>query len=178
MQATSMMKNLDTEPWYKYRWPWLVMAGPFAVVVAGSITGWIAFTRQDALVVDDYYKQGKAINKDLRRDRAAASLQLDADLRYDPAAGKLIGKIDSPVRPVAGALTIRLVHATQPEKDRRLLVRPDADGKFAIDLGMLEQSRWEVVVESEKGDWRLAGEWEWPKQREVVIKSEMTPADN
>jgi hypothetical protein len=35
-----------------------------------------------------------------------------------------------------------------------------------------------VVVESEKGDWRLTGEWEWPKQREVVIKSEMTPADN
>ena len=69
---------LDKEvaPWYRHRWPWLLMLGPFAVVVAGFVTMWISFTGADALVVDDYYKQGKAINQDLRRDRVAATLGL------------------------------------------------------------------------------------------------------
>lgn len=178
MQATAMMKNADAAPWYRHRWPWMLMAGPFAVVVASTATGWLAYTRQDALVVDDYYKQGKAINQDLRRDKLAAALQLGAELRYDPAAGKLAGKLDSPARPVAGALVIQLVHSTQPEKDRRLIVRPGADGSFAVDLGMLEQARWQVIVENEKADWRLYGEWEWPKQREVTFKAVLPPADD
>ena len=177
MQATAMMRNADSAPWYKHRWPWLLMAGPALVVVAGTITGWLAYSRQDALVVDDYYKQGKAINQDLRRDRLAAALQLGAELRYDPAAGKIAGKIDSPVRPIAGMLTIRLVHSTLPEKDVKLTVQPAADGSFAADLGMLEQARWQVIVESDKGDWRLAGEWDWPKQHEAAFKAALPPAD-
>jgi hypothetical protein len=173
-----MLKNADTAPWYRHRWPWLLMAGPFAVVVAASATAWIAYTRQDALVVDDYYKQGKAINQDLRRDRLAAAMQLTADLRYDPAAGCLIGKLDSPVRPVAGTLVVRLVHSTLPEKDVRLLVQPEADGSFAAKLGMLEQARWQVIVENEKGDWRLAGEWDWPKQHAMSFRATLPPADD
>jgi len=63
-------------PWYKHRWPWLLMLGPFVVLVAGFVTMWISFSGADALVVDDYYKQGKAINQDLRRDRVASTLGL------------------------------------------------------------------------------------------------------
>eukprot|EP01036_Dinobryon_divergens_P015550 gene15550-21074_t len=44
-------------PWYRHRWPWLLMAGPVAVIIAGLVTAWVAFTGADALVVDDYYKQ-------------------------------------------------------------------------------------------------------------------------
>ena len=47
----------SSKPWYLHRWPWRLMMGPFLVVIAATYTGWIAFTRQDAMVVDDYYKQ-------------------------------------------------------------------------------------------------------------------------
>ena len=59
------------KPWYREPWPWLLMAGPAAVLVAGAATTWIAFASADGLVADDYYKQGLAINKRLGREHAA-----------------------------------------------------------------------------------------------------------
>ena len=104
-------------PWYRHRWPWLLMAGPFAVLVAGFITMWISFSGADALVVDDYYKQGKAINQDLRRDQAAAALGLSARVRYDAAGGVLSGQLVG--APAVGAIQLMFVHPTVPSKDLR-----------------------------------------------------------
>ena len=89
------MEMTAQAPWYTHRWPWLLMLGPAVVAVAGIATSYVAFTSQDALVVGDYYKKGKAINQDLRRDRAAAALGLAVELRYDAAAGLLRGHVAS-----------------------------------------------------------------------------------
>src|SRR3954470_8206083 len=95
-RAKGMQMNVSMmtqTPWWKQRWPWLLMLGPAVVVVAGSYTGWLAWSRQDALVVGDYYKQGKAINQDLRRDRLASSLGLSAQIGYDATQGTLNGQL-------------------------------------------------------------------------------------
>ena len=55
-------------PWYREPWPWLLMAGPVTVIIAGGFTAWLAVTSSDGLVADDYYKQGLAINQTLERD--------------------------------------------------------------------------------------------------------------
>ena len=57
------MNTIPQTPWYRDPWPWILMAGPAAVVVAGAITLWIAFASADGLVAGDYYKQGLAINQ-------------------------------------------------------------------------------------------------------------------
>ncbi|SFF61272.1 hypothetical protein SAMN05518865_102168 [Duganella sp. CF458] len=159
-------------PWYTHRWPWLLMLGPAVVAVAGFATSYVAFTSQDALVVGDYYKQGKAINQDLRRDRAAAALGLSIGLRYDAAQGLLHGHVAS-AKPLADAtLSIRLQHATQPARDMVLMARPDAQGDFSVALPMLERSRWQVLVEGMQRDWRLEGAWQWPSEREVAIRAD------
>lgn len=160
--------TLDSTPWYRERWPWLLMAGPATVLVAGACTGWLAFAQQDALVVGDYYKKGKAINQDLRRDRAAAALNVQVALLYDAAHGVLKGRL-SALEPVRSALQVHLAHATQPDKDLRLLVRPDAAGNFAVPLPLLERSRWTVLVEDEKRSWRLEGQWQWPAHGAVSL---------
>ncbi|GAB2858240.1 FixH family protein [Pseudoduganella ginsengisoli] len=161
---------MDNTPWWNQRWPWLLMLGPFIVLLAGSYTGWLAFSRPDALVVGDYYKQGKAINQDLRRDRAASEMGMVAALRYDAARGVLTGKIDGhSVMPET--VVVHLVHATQPSKDVVLQVHPAADGAFDAPLPMLERSRWQVLVESDKRDWRLEGRWQWPEQREMNLNA-------
>lgn len=176
MNATAA--SLDQTPWYTHRWPWLLMMGPAFVAIAGITTCYVAFSGQDALVVGDYYKQGKAINQDLRRDRAAAALGLSAAFRYDAAQGLLRGHIGS-ARPLADdTLSIRLQHATQPERDMVLLVHPDANGDFSVALPMLERSRWQVLVEGKQRDWRLEGAWHWPAEREVAIRADLgAPAD-
>ncbi|QBE63840.1 FixH family protein [Pseudoduganella lutea] len=164
------MQTISATPWYRERWPWLLMAGPAIVLVAGFGTAWLAFAQPDALVVGDYYKRGKAINQDLRRDRAAATLGAAVTLRYDAAHGVLQGRLSAAV-PLHGALQVHLAHATQPEKDLRLLVRPDDKGDFAVSLPLLERSRWTVLVEDDKRTWRLEGQWLWPAQRTASLAS-------
>src|SRR5690606_12272744 len=112
-------------PWYTHRWPWFLMLGPVLVLVTGAFTAYLAISHPDALVAGDYYKKVKAINQDLRRERAALALNLRLELGFDTDEGRLTGR-------VAGAygakpLILRLVHATQPEKDLTLRVMPGAD---------------------------------------------------
>ena len=162
----------QTTPWYTHRWPWLLMLGPALVVVAGIITGWLAWTRQDAMVVDDYYKRGKTINLDLRRDRVASGLQLAFAARYDAAAGVLRGELTSFGKPVTTPVRINMTHSTQPDKDLVLEARPDAAGRFAVALPMLERARWGVTVEGAQREWRLASEWRWPIQQALAIEAD------
>jgi hypothetical protein len=165
----ALLQAKAAKPWYRHPWPWLLMLGPAAVVAAGAHTTWIAFTQQDALVVDDYYKQGKAINQDLRRDRAALRLGITSVLRYEPASGSLTGTVASRAGAQTEALVIQLVHSTQPEKDIKLLVRPDAAGNFSVRLPMLEKALWQVQVENVTRDWRLHAAWGWPQERSVTL---------
>ena len=159
-------------PWYTQRWPWLLMLGPAIVLVAGSITGWLAYTRQDAMVVDDYYKRGKAINQDLRRDRVASAMRLSFAARYDARRGVLVGEITSFGKPWRAPFHISLAHSTLPEKDIRLEAVADANGRFEVALPMLDRSRWQVAVEGAQGDWRLASELRWPAQQAVSIDAD------
>ncbi len=160
------------KPWYAQLWPWLLMVGPVAVILAGIPTAYLAYSQQDALVVDDYYKQGKAINQDLRRERAAAALGLRVQLRYDAARGILSGRLLGKVQPAGMPIKLRLIHSTQPEKDIKLDAQTDASGDFAVALPMLDKARWQVLVENAGADWRLAGAWQWPKQRDVALAAQ------
>lgn len=173
-QPARASKQLEpVKPWYTHLWPWLLMLGPVAVLVAGSYTSWLAFSRPDALVVDDYYRQGKAINQDLRRDRAATTLGLVLALRYDPAAGVLTGNLRSFNTPVTGKIVLHLIHSTQPEKDIHLTLQPDTRGIFITTLPMLERTHWQVLLENESRDWRLSGAWAWPQQQQITIQTEL-----
>ncbi len=53
------------EPWWKFGHVWLVIAGPAIVVVAGFVTLWLAISRPDPVVAEDYYRRGIDINKTL-----------------------------------------------------------------------------------------------------------------
>lgn len=169
--TTTTFREQPPAPWYKHRWPWLIMLGPFLVVLAGSFTMWLAYSRQDALVVGDYYRQGKAINRDLTRDRAAVGLGLRSALRYDAAAGRLLGNVSGAGGAVQGPMTLKLVHSTRPEKDIVLPLVADAEGNFSASLPMLDMARWQVVLEDQERNWRVGGVWSWPQQPAVALSA-------
>src|SRR4051812_35103726 len=175
MVSTGNTCTQPQAPWYAHRWPWLLAAGPAAVLVAGALTTWLALTRPDALVVGDYYQQGKAINQDLRRDRAASAMQLSWRARYDPAHGRLEGQLASAGQAFATPFRILLVHPTQPGKDLTLLAQPAPDGRFSVALPMLERAHWQVVVEGARRDWRLAHSWDWPLRSGLAIDADDAP---
>lgn len=163
---------VDPTPWYAQRWPWLLMMGPAFVLVGGGVAGYLAYTHEDAMVVDDYYKQGKAINQDLRRDRVASALRLAFSAGFVPAQGVVEGRLTSGGLGMERPFFLHLAHATQPAKDLKLAVVPDAGGHFSVALPMLERGRWQVVVEGGQRDWRLAGVWDWPKRQAISIAAD------
>ncbi len=173
--SMTLPANATPTRWFSHRWPWLLMLGPAIVVVAGSYTCYLAFHNADPLVVGDYYKRGKAINQDLRRDLVALERRMEVSLDYDAANGLLKGAVQRGGAATNEGLVLRLSHPTLPAKDLRFVVQPDAGGRFKLPLAMLERSRWHVVVEGAQMDWRLEGHWSWPSQRTLDIRATELP---
>ena len=69
-----------TVAWYREPGPWLLMVMPATALVAGFATLWLAITSNNSLVVDDYYREGKAINLQIARDQAALTHGVQASL--------------------------------------------------------------------------------------------------
>ena len=72
--------DLQTKPWYRYGWPWFLISFPLISVLLGIMMVYLALTTNNALVVDDYYAEGKGINLRIERDRSASLLGLGATL--------------------------------------------------------------------------------------------------
>lgn len=158
------------QPWYRERWPWILMAGPAVVVVAGLVTAWLAVRSDDGLVVDDYYKRGLAINQTLGRADAARRLGIEAELLV--ADGRVRAQLAGPAGP--GALALRLVHPTRAGMDQNVSLAAVGAGVYEGRLGPLQPGRWHVVLETR--DWRLAGDWILPAAGALVLGAHALPA--
>jgi len=140
-------------PWYREPWPWLLMAGPAAALLAGAATLWLAVASADGLVADDYYRQGLAINKVLAREEAARRLGLSA--KVDLKEGRLVVILHGQ-KPEA--LFVHLAHATRAGHDLRLRLAPAGAGRYEAELPPLPAGRWRIVVEDPRSSWRIVQE--------------------
>ena len=153
MSTTLNAVSSAARPWYRERWPWLLMSGPAIVLVAGAITTWIAFASADGLVAEDYYKQGLGINKVLAREDAARKLGYSAEVALLPGS---ISVTISGGRPEV--VFAHLVHATRAGYDIRLRLARSEDGLYQAELPALPAGRWRVVLEDPRGAWRIVKE--------------------
>jgi hypothetical protein len=144
---------MTTLPWYRHRWPWIIMSGPAAVLVAGAITTWIAFASADGLVAEDYYKQGLAINKVIAREEAARKLGVAAEVFRDKDFLRV--KLQGEKPP---ALFVHLAHGTRAGYDQRLRLARTAEGLYEAALPALPAGRWKMAIEDAQGRWRIAKE--------------------
>jgi hypothetical protein len=151
----SRITNHAAQPWYREPWPWILMSGPAAVIVAGIVTIWLAYSTSDGLVADDYYKRGLAINQELRRDELARELGIAAEL--EARDGVLRLRLTAP-RGAPEAVFARLVHPTRAGLDQRLRLALVGPGIYEAALSPLTSGRWRVVLEDPRGNWRIVKE--------------------
>jgi hypothetical protein len=146
-------------PWYREPWPWLLAAGPVAVILAGIVTTYLAFASADGLVADDYYKRGLAINRDLARTKAARDLGLVAAIRFDRASERVTVQLSgaSPRLALPPAVELRVIHPARAEGDRRIVLPLLAAGAYEGRLALPTAPRLRVALET--ADWRLMTEW-------------------
>ena len=137
--------------WYKEPWPWILMSGPAAVLVAGAFTMWLAYSGADGLVADDYYKRGLAINKVLAKEDEARRRGLVVFLSMEKSRIHVDLKGDAPP-----ALFVQLAHATRAGFDQRLRLAPVSAGAYEAALPELPRGRWHVIIEDPRGAWRIA----------------------
>ena len=167
----------NSQPWYRHRWPWILMAGPFIVVVAGFITAYLAVTSNDGLVDDDYYKQGLSVNKVTARDQKASGLGLQADLMRSTEGQqiRILLRANSGVA-LPDALKLRLVHPTRGGGDQSILLRADGGGSYSGQLAAPLAGRWHIALEDSKSEWRLTGDWAIEKNAALHLPSDEKPA--
>lgn len=149
--------------WYREPWPWILMAGPAAAVVAGAITIWIAFASADGLVADDYYKQGLAINRVLARDENARRAGIAARVLIAGGQGGGRARIDIVLggrMELPGELVLRFSHVSRAGNDREVRLQHVDANRYAAMLPPLPAGRWRVSVEDTQGQWRVTGSWQ------------------
>lgn len=147
---------VDSRPWYREPWPWIVMAGPAIVIVAGCVTAWIAWSGADGLVSDDYYKQGLAINRVLARTESAAARGLGGELSVAPSGDLRVRLVQrNETVPLPNTVRVRLVHPTRASEDRVVEAVRGASGDYTARVGMPAGLQWQVVVDTP--EWRLEG---------------------
>ena len=158
----------ELKHWYHEPWPWLLMAGPAAVVLAGLFTAYLAVVTSDGLVADDYYKQGLAINQTLTRDALARALGYRARVAFAADFGR-VDVTQSGGTAASGSLLLRLAHPGRPALDRALPLTLLGDHTYFAAFPVLTPGRWQVTLEDTGRTWRLVGDVVVPSRGTIEL---------
>ena len=156
-----------TVRWYREPWVWLLILFPATAVIGGMITIYLAVTTSTGLVVDDYYKRGKAINLDLARDEAAMQYGLTASLTLDMQENRVQLDLGSNSGMQPAEIRLSVLHPTQPGRDQLIRLTPIAAATYRGGMQEIGQGRWYLQLEAD--DWRLSGSMTVPLEGPVVL---------
>ncbi len=156
------------KPWYRQRWPWLLMLGPSVVIIGGVITAWLAIKSADDLVADDYYQEGLTVNKMLQRDQLAALRQYQAIATFADD-NRHLNLVLSGSGSLPNKLIVELIHPSRAGKDQVVVLQPTRSGFYEGEIVTPQPGQWHVVVEDEQKNWRLLGKWHFPRDRIIMF---------
>lgn len=150
----------DVSPWYRQGWPWFIISIPATSVILGFNLLYLAHQTNNSLVVDDYYKAGKAINQFAMRDRLAAESGLAAGVisNNNGIVVQLSTQTNNTEQTSNGAngggfsypasLSLQWVHVTQAHKDGNALLAHAGGGRYVIDnLRLPQTDQWRLHLE-------------------------------
>lgn len=171
-----MHTHTPKTPWYREPWVWLMIAFPLSAVIGGMITIYLAVSTSDGLVVDDYYKRGKAINMVLARDEAAARYQLRAIIDLDLRDNLMELQLQSTAETLPKVLTFSVLHPTRPGHDQVIVLRHAGDGMYYGDIDEIARGKWYLQLEAD--DWRLSGKMQIPLADRLVLQPAAVESPN
>lgn len=163
--------NLDMSgnPWYREFWAWFVFTPLIIVIIASVITVTIAFTSSDDVVIDSYYKEGKALNQDFGPQDQAQALNVQAELTLNKKDASLHLSLNQRLTKNL-RLTLTLSHPAKAEKDQ-IYRLPELTVDqvqqlpllLTIPLTTLPENRWYLRLSafdehSKKEFWRIQSE--------------------
>jgi hypothetical protein len=154
--------------WYREPWPWILMAGPAIVIVAGLYTAWLAIVTNDGLVTEDYYKKGLAAGTTLAKSQNAERLGITAGLRLTREGMRIRlsaapGPLDLPP-----TLHVTLSHPTRAGMDQQATLQREGE-IYAGRMTLPASGHWLVLIEDAERSWRLMGSVVLPAAQETIV---------
>ena len=159
------METSDVKPWYKQFWPWFLIAIPTSSFIMAYFIVKFATNTQDSLVVDDYYKEGKAYNVNHQKVEKARKLRIMTDLSVND--GQIALEFHSGIPEEGNALKLSFYHVTLAERDVSLLLTRDANGIYR---GFVEQDlsgKWRVTLSPLDDSWTVQQEIGLPRADKI-----------
>ncbi len=162
----------ESRNWKQEPLVWLLIGIPLTAVIMGVVMMTLAIQSYSGLVVDDYYKKGKQINRVIARDRFAWELGLVAgltlaedgiEIRFDPSVSHVPGD----------QIELSLVHATRPGLDQQLLLERRDTRLYRGQLRLEGEGRWNVSLQT--ADWRITGSIQYPQQNQARLQPNYSP---
>lgn len=137
------------------RWPLVLFSIPFAAVLFGIVMISTVIFFPDDLVVDQYYKDGMAINKRIEADQKASELGITVHIEQsgdEPFRILVEGATDS-------AVQLSLRHVTDQRLDQSFTLVPEGGTEYvgANDLAEVLGSTgiWYLELEGLDDGWRV-----------------------
>ncbi len=144
----------DTTPWYRQFWPWFLIALPGTVVVVSFHLMYTAYKYSDDLVVDEYYKVGLAINRQLERKDRAQELALTA--QFTITGQQVTVRLEGQV--TADTLELFFSHPMEADRDFSIALQRVGPGIYHGPLTATVAERWHWILSDGAGEeWRLDG---------------------
>lgn len=160
------MQQQDSKPWYKQFWPWFLIVLPLSSVIAGITTVIIANNTTDSMVVDDYYKDGLAINESLAKQQKAKQLGIQASLSFEQ--DKVIVALDSGAT-IGDSLFVNFQHSTLSTRDFKVALTKDGKGRYYSQLQHDIDGSWFVRLYPYQEDWEIKKKVILPSKTEVRL---------
>lgn len=170
-------KKTATEHWYKEPWMLLVVGGPLIVVIAASVTFYIAWQGSDKILTQDYYKQGLNIDKDIHRDAKAVEYKMLAKAQFDANSGKILLHLEGETK-LPSFVLLSLSSSSRAsvyEEIQQITLSQATPGTYEglIKIPSPSDTRdlqlWHVKIEA--ADWRLTSDWHDPLHNSLQLKS-------
>jgi uncharacterized protein len=156
----------DTKPWYKQLWPWILIAIPVFTALKAVHTVYLMQQHTPDLVVDDYYKEGRAINMQLAKYREAQLRNLEAHVLI--AGNRAVVRFAKNTV-LDGTLHLDFYHPTLADRDFALDAERSGELLYIATLPLTPSGKWQLVVSDASKDWKLRATLQLPATSEIKL---------
>lgn len=149
------MKQEESAPWYRHFWPWMIIGILGWGVVSSAITLTVAVRNPPQMMDGDYAELGKLLVDTHERADRARQLGLNGTLSFAHDHWRL--ELDSSAAGEVDETLLLLVrHPVDPDRDRQVLLRREARGRYTAAAAPVP-ARGRVIVSDPAQSWWISG---------------------
>jgi hypothetical protein len=169
------MKPSAKTPAWKETWFWLVMAPLLLVLVVSIGTVSLAFRVADDRVPDDYFREGRLLNKRFSEEQNALVQGVSGQLEFDFTRGQVQAQLTAEFIP--GELQLTFSHPLDGSRDTTVILKRVGESSFRADLPGPLEGRWYLVVSAadsgaHKG-WRVTSEVDFQQTHQASFSAHL-----